>query len=267
MAKFPTLILKPGLDLSRTLRMFDFDQLTERAEAMERYVAHQAAAIMLEEVKGKIPNDPRYTSYRDALQLVQMGPPANPTFAVFAKEAKVDTIDSKTDLLYFKPLRGKKRTPELDVLIRHQPWTQETLPFEADPKIASMVIRRVSDREAKAVTDARQKDKPVWSAALSKLGIQRPPKKDAMPKGGAVQDMVYTALRLEFGLGGTKAVAHWRPAYRTTQQRIDKLFKGKEFAAVMMNWKNTKWKKWRNLSEPIVPSSTAGSSAFADKIT
>lgn len=247
----------------RTLKMFDHGFMELRAKAIQRYLVHEAAKVMLEQVKAKIPEDKRYTSYRDALQLVQSGSPSDPSFGIRLNEAKSDVVEPTSSLIYFKT-KSKKRPPELDVLIKYQPWTQETLPFTADPKFAQMVIRKVSAREVSAVSKARDADKQKWQRELNQLGVRTDQKKGEPPKGEAVEDLVYTALRLEFGLGNTKAVAHWRPAARLMPALMSKRFEKGKFADALMNWKNTSWKKWRTLSEPQVPPSN--DSTFADKI-
>ena len=81
-------------------------------------------------------------------------------------------------------------------------------------------------------------------------------------------DLAYTALRLEYGLGGSRSVAHWRPALVATQQRVAALFESDDqLARAMLDWDFDGWKAWRNLSAPPVPGTDIDSfEEFQDKI-
>lgn len=261
---------RPSMSFNQTLEMIENHFLELRAKAIMREVTHMAAEMMLEEVQSKIPTGSQYTSYRDALHVVQSGAPSNPAFSVYAEATKAEQVQKDKDILYIKPAKKKgKIAPEVAILMKYQPWTQDTLPFTVQPKQGKLVIRTVSAREVTAVAKARAADQPKWSRELAEVGVQPDPAKAKVPENAkGLPDLAYTALRLEFGLGGTKAVAHWRPALQTVQQRVASVFKSGKFADALLNWDNDEWRSWKNLSAPLVSSSTvADFQGFEDKVS
>lgn len=258
---------KASMDFQQTLNLFEMHMVERRVSAIQKYLSYTAAQTMLEAVKGKIPDKPQFSNYRDALQVVQSGNPSNPSFTVFGESKKKQAADQKTDILLFKRINKRRPLPpEIQILMAYQPWTPDTLPFDVDTKFAQVIIRKTSAREAQAVRKARTDDKPRWQQALNKLGIQTISKKLDKPVEG-VEDVAYTALRLEYGLGGTAGVAHWRPAMKTVEQRVKSICKSNELVGALLDWRDNSWKTWANLSAPNVSSSSvASSTAFEDKL-
>lgn len=252
-----TFKFRPSMDMQQTLEMISNDFLRLRAEAIQRKITYDAATLMQEEVQNRIPRTAQYAAYRSALKIVQSGFASAPVFAIMADpaEAQSETVEGETDVLTFK-LRGSKRrrSPGAEILVQYQPWTLSTLPFVPDPKDATMVKRKVSKREVEAVAKAREDDRQKWLAALQSAGIRPDPPQSRIGKEvKATPDMTYLALRLEFGLGGSRAVAHWRPALGVVKERISKRFQadsGGEFSDAMLNWRDTQWRKWSKLSAP-----------------
>ena len=261
---------RPDMNLLQTILMFRGGFAPRRVAALERYMAYTAAQTMLKNVTAKIPQTPDYKAYRESLKVSQSGVPSSPIFSVDSVEPKAEEVEKDTDLLFFK-VKGKGRLdPGLKVLLEYQPWTQDTLPFTPPLNKAELKKRKVSKQTVIEVAQARAKDRPEWSRKLSEAGIRVDKSKAAtLPdKATAVPDLMYTALRLEFGLGGAKAVAHWRPALQTTQTQMVKLFEGSDLGRVLLGWKDSRWQKWRDLKADPTTATAAGSYAgFQSKIT
>lgn len=255
-----------NLNLSQTLDMMQNDIL-DRGNAVMRYISFNAAQTLLEEVTAKIPNLPEYDAYKRALKVVQSGSPENPVFSV-AGESQAQPVEAKKDIILFKPKKvGGRIDPIVAVLVANQPWTADTLPFQPPTKHATMQTRQVTADEVKRVEKARNTTRQTWERDLQKLGV-RPKPKAEMETMEATPDIMYTALRLEFGLGRTKAVAHWRPAVRTTLDRVNEMFASKKVSRAMTDWKFTEWRKWRTLgAETVSTSDLKGSAEFQSKVT
>jgi len=255
-SKGAKMITRPTMDLRMTMEMIDErNELPLRAAAIQRYLMYTAAQETLEAVVAKIPNKPEFSAYSKALRVVQSGLPKNPVFSVIA-EGKEEPVIVATDVLYFKPKKIRGRIdPVVGVLMQYQPWTTDTLPFEPPRKFADMVSRRVTRDEVNRVRKAREDSRSEWTQQLQKLGVQPKPKtEDEQAQTKAVADLTFMALRLEYGLGRTKAVAHWRPAIRSVKKRVEEMFASKKIASAMMNWKDNEWRKWRSLGADIVSS-------------
>lgn len=258
---------KPSMAYTQTANLFEFGLVELRAKALLKYLPHMAAQTMLEAVKAKIPNSAQYATYRNALRVVQSGNPSNPEYSIYGMLPKQKAAQ-EMDLLLFKLVRKRRKTPpEVSVLLTYQPWTQDTLPFDPDPKYVKTFLRKVSKREALAVRKARLADKPRWQKELTQAGVQAIPRKLDTPVNG-VEDLAYTALRLEYGLGGTQPSAHWRPALKTVEQRVKQLTKSDTLVRALLDWRNKEWRSWLDITEPVVPTSKLdGARAFEDKIS
>lgn len=264
MAK-PSVDIRIGPDMNARMTMDMIEQgfLQLRSEAVQRYVVYNAAKIMLEEVVSRIPTGADYASYRSSLRMVQSGV-VNPVFAVAAEPAKVEEVDGAHEVIYFKPKNARKPHPAVKLLMQYQPWTADTLPFKPPASIALTSKRKVSAREVDGLREKLLKSRPEWTKAFKAEGVKIAPP----AKTEASTDLAYTALRLEYGLGGSRSVAHWRPALVATQQRVAALFESDDqLARAMLDWDFDGWKAWRNLSAPAVPGTDIESfEEFQDKI-
>lgn len=187
------------------------EQLEERFRETGRALAHQSAVYVLEEVLARLPPG----TYKDSLEVVAVG---NDAFAVRAipKARKVAEVDAEATVLYVRPRsrRMLRLHPEIGVLAIHSPWTMDTLPFFPNRRHAKVVSRSVRREEVEAVAEDRKKDQRVWKAELERLGVRPEVKLVVPPKARVLPDVAFEALRIEFGLGGKKSRAHWRPALR-----------------------------------------------------
>jgi hypothetical protein len=114
---------------------------------------------------------------------------------------------------------------------------------------ARLVYRRVNEREVVAIEKARKKDQPLWKRALAKINKQDTSsnKQNKLPIGKArgVSDLMFTALRTEFGQGGTKALPHWRPAIRDLKNRgIRQMMKDRDFVKALTDPGFQSWLRW-----------------------
>jgi hypothetical protein len=257
-----TATAKPDKNTLAVLKMMR-KNLVERQNLLKRFIAHTAAQTMLDDVRSAIPSGPAYNTYKSALKLVQF-PTTEPVFAVTVEEARSEKTDSSRDILYFRERNtGRRLPPEVKILLQYQPWTADTLPFKPPEKNVEMRKRRVSEREVELVRQEIQKKRREWTGALNKAGVRIEPVVGAE----AVPDLTYTALRLEYGLGGSRAVAHWRPALVSVQQRVAQLFLDDSTGKALFDPEYTGWMKWRTLSEEFVPATVIESfGQFQDKI-
>lgn len=249
------MVFRPNMNLSQTILLFENHFVERRAKAIQRYVTHVAADALLKGTVSRIPMAPAYKTYRDALRLVQGGLPSEPIFAVVGEVAKSEIIEKATDIIYFKPRKKiGKMDKALSVLIQFQPWTQDTLPFTPTSDKATLMKRTVSKQDVIAIAKAREDDRPKWTSLLSEAGVQVKRQEAKIPSAAsALPDILYTAMRLEFGLGGAQAVAHWRPAYREAQELVKRVFFKPSMSEALLNWKDDQWMKWRDLSAERVP--------------
>jgi hypothetical protein len=257
---------KADFAFRQTMAMVMSGVLQERAEAIQRLVTHTAATVMLEEVQSKIPKGADYETYRSSLRLVQSGV-INPVFAVAAEAKRGQDVKPDRDVIYFKPTNPRRGvSPGVQILMRYQPWAVDAVPYDPPANEAKRYFRRVSKFEVEGTRRRNAEKRKEWEAAFTKAGVKFSPLKPD-PKIKASPDLSYTALRLEYGLGGSRSVAHWRPAIVATRQRVAALFTSEVVGRAMLDWTFDGWKTWRNLSATPVPATTVETfTAFQDKI-
>jgi hypothetical protein len=109
-------------------------------------------------------------------------------------------------------------------------WTPDTLPAEPPRKMASIVARRVSQREFDWAAAESAAKRPAMVDMLNALKIPVLVSKAEIRRRVEL-DMGFEVLRAEFGLGGVPGQAHWRPAIKKAVKR----FRGVGFAR-MTDW-------------------------------
>lgn len=227
-------------------------QWRERAEALQAQAPYVAAKATLEFMLGRLPKSPEWREYRESLRVVRVGRPSSRMFAVQSQGSrgrKDKVIDEETEVLYVRPKKRRlvRARPEVKVLAQHSPWTLKTLPFSPKPDEADIVVRKVTKREAKRVAELRTKEMPKWQADLQKTGVryQRPENPQALTDVKKMPDLAFSALRLEYGYGGVKAVPHWRPGLREAVRLIAKLFSRKsQYTEALLNPQARGWRRW-----------------------
>lgn len=226
----------------------------ERTARFRRVVPYLAAHFAREKILELLPKQDQWAPYRTALEVVGVtgAPRGSSIYAVRAssKRRRVKDVDIPRTVLYVQANKRLRRTkPEIVVLEKFSPWTIQTLPFTPKRSEALVISRKVSKREVTRIQKMRRRDRQVWQKALSKTG-RRETKKDNrldIPvKVQALPDIVFEALRLEFGLGGVKARPHWKPA---VQELVGSgiramLRQDKRFVYLFTKKNFTAWKRW-----------------------
>jgi len=245
----------------------------KRADAVLGYVAYLAADAALDQVKRKIPNSAEWKKYRNSLTLARVS--GLPAYCVYAavKSGKGKKVDPKEEILFIKPTRRSKRIPKrVKILQEFSPWTWETLPFMPSKRNAVIVTRRVRKKESDKIGEDRNADERSWRGKLLKAGIRATKadrKKIKIPrKAKVITDVAFEALRLEFGLGGMKPKAHWRPAImRLKSLMLKRIMSNKKVKAAMMDPSFTGWKGWPPRVKGTISASRAKSFvAFQKKV-
>lgn len=215
------------------------------AEAVRQIAEAVGTAVV-----GRIPTSSEWRSYRKSLQLVRVSS-RDPTFAIRAdpRGAVVEPVDADRTVLYVRrnaSYKGKKH-PEIDVLTKFNPWTAATLPLKPNGKEATLVSRRVTPREVRAIAKKRKADRIAWARELQRCGVKqrtRPSRDRVMKHATALPDLGFNALRLEFGYGGVTPTPHWRPSIYDVVSSAQKFLGTKAFRRALTDPKYRAWKQW-----------------------
>lgn len=216
------LSIEMNTDAHQTLKLVS--EWGERQKKLRAMVPYLSAEGLLVKVKELLPTKDEYRVYRNGLRLAQvMGTPGSePVFAIMVspKARRIRRVDVPRTVLYIRPRRRMRPPlPEIEILEKFNPWTLESMPFVPNRKDALVVSRKVSEREVQRVSQSRRADRSQWRKELVKCGIRddrlnRRLLRTEVRRLRAIPDVEFEALRMEFGLGGTKPVPHWRPAIR-----------------------------------------------------
>jgi len=101
----------------------------------------------------------------------------------------------------------------------------DTLPYEPNRREASILSRRVTEREAQPIESARRRELDDVKAELRDLGVQMRPKGKVLLSRRVSRDIAFEILRREFGYPPTPGVAHWRPAIHMLPKLSEREFK------------------------------------------
>lgn len=203
------------------------EQLPERVEAIVKTFPQMVAFDVLKLIQSAAPKD--IEGYPDMLkvkdlpgrqgwELTAILPPG------WASSQRLRSVDVKRTVLYVRPkVRGGVVVePATVVLERNNPWTMDTLPYEPDRFEASMLSRRVTEREARQIEMLRRQDLPMIRIELRGLGVQlRPPAKVLLSRR-VTRDIAFEVLRREFGIPPIPGRSHWKPAIRAVPNTITK---------------------------------------------
>lgn len=194
-------------------------QWGKRAERLKAYIPYLATEMVRKAVQARIPNKQTYAAYKQSLETAAIVgvSPGEFAYCVRARihSRRVRKIDVSKSLLYIRPRSKIGRVkPEILILEKYSPWTAAQLPFQPGKADAIVLTRKVNRRLVDQVSKKCARQRPRWRHALDKLGLHETKKKrlELPRKAKVLPDVVFEALRLEFGTGGTKARPHWRPA-------------------------------------------------------
>lgn len=202
----------------RKILQFFIPSLPARIEAVMRHFPHEMAKLYLEDLKttapGDIPGYPKMLKVRE-LKL----PGIKSTFGVvapgYAHSARLRGSDAKVTAIWVRPKTYQGEVdPGVVVLARHNPWTMDTLPYEPERRHASLVSRRVTEREVQAIMAKKKLGQETVKRDLAAVGIRKTARTHAVLLTRRVsRDIAFEVLRREFGLTQPH-VAHWRPALK-----------------------------------------------------
>lgn len=208
-------MLRLTLDAAKLQRLLkEQDQrVPATVQRLLQDVGTQAHAALL----ARSPKGDRWTRY---LQDIRLGHVSGMPYSVAvyhrSTATEVKEPDPKEAVVIVRPRKGLLRPVSEEVLVlkRFNPWTLDTLPFMPDRQVATLLYRRVGERKAQKVAQARRDDKVLWRAALDKIG-KRVVKKEKPPEPKIVVDVTYEVAKLEFGLGGARIEPAWGPMVRS----------------------------------------------------
>ena len=248
------------------------DELPKRAEAMQRYFVYQMAEHLHREVRARLPAGAEYSALRDSFEVVR-GNSAQPVYAVRSAPVAeaASKLDAKKTVIYVKAKRvGFTVSPDVAVLEAYSPWTLDTLPFSPPSREATLVHRKVSEREVDRVRKTRLREKPVWRRKLFEKGARQKGsvRKLDLSRTRSVPDTAFSSLNLEFGMG-TKSASHWRPALASIRHgsAAKDVTNSSPYRRALSDPKFRAWEQWKRLGETKVSlSELAKYEAFQDRL-
>jgi hypothetical protein len=205
----------PSFDLQKLLK-----EWPARGRAMRGFVSYLAAQSVYRDLLDRIPKKDEWKAYRMGLGVGEVvgADPVDKVFAVRVDlhHRKVKSLEVAKTIVYVKP-RRKLRRPRRDIALleANNPWTYETLPFTPSKGEALVINRKASKKEVERVTKEKKKALKGLTRDLSRIGRREVSRKNKMkitPRLKKVPDVVFAALKLEFGLGTEKGKPAWRPA-------------------------------------------------------
>jgi len=230
----------------------------KRAQAARNRFLVLAVSKIYETLIENIPND--HKDLRDSLQLSRITGLPDSFFGLVihsrVKWSKLDKSSVDSCVLYVsaKAKLSQRVPPEVRVLEEHSPWTVDTLPFQPDVKVATVVSRKVRSSTVDRVRANRKQDRGRWIRKLNKLGIRetRKDKRFSEHTTRAVSDLEFESVRLEFGLGGSRAIPHWRPAILKVNSRggVTAITRRREFMKAFLTPGFGRWKLWLKTVHP-----------------
>jgi hypothetical protein len=203
------------------------EELPERMCSLMEHYPLWIAQEFLKQVESRGPDDiPNYIS---KLKLMRFRhPKADHVFGIVlpgyehSKRLKID--DASRTVLYIGQKRRTRPDEGVAVLERYNPWTMDTLPYE--PAQATMMSRRVTERETNIIRERRLDDRDTVDDELRGLGITPNRSHPTLLSRKVSRDIVFEALRREYGVAGEPHQQHLRVSLSKIQREIEprKLF-------------------------------------------
>jgi len=109
----------------------------------------------------------------------------------------------------------------------------------------------VTEDEVDRVRKLRDEDKIKWRAELSRIGVRLDPATANLvpPKLDAVPDVAFSVLRMELGIGNTKAKPVWKPSVKESVKSTKKYFaRNPQLKRTMLD---PKFKGWLGASSKV----------------
>jgi hypothetical protein len=246
-------------------------QWHERIPNMQAQFTQDVAESARKQIRKRIPNKPEWKHYRRHLEVVEVkGQTEGETghaLRVPNKKAALSKKDVKKTVVYVRPRRGNVRVSEkILVLAQFSPWTMDTLPFTPPPGQATLVSRKVSAGEVKAVARLRNADRPKWQLAMAKAGHKKKKELDIKPgasKTNVLPDIAYQALREEF-----QGKSHWRPGIIKVRKEIPTMIKkDPKYTRALLDPDFKEWIDWpRKTKHRITRKDALKFNGFVDRL-
>lgn len=254
---------------------FFTDDLDKRMQAVKKMMVYIAAQELLTHLKDKIPDTDEYDDLRDSLTLSEI-PGKEPGYSVHAsmKHRKVRKVDQARTVLYVRAKRGLLNpTPErIKFLEDYGPWTTDTIPFWPSKKLAVVVQRQVTKREADQIAKMQDKQKSKTAMEMQRLGVKEQKKgglaSQRSRRNKAVPDTSFAALQLEYGGPGHRPVPAWRVGVGEVMRTGIKAAprKYKELKQTFTDPYSNKWKRWPKVKDKVKVREARGFAPFMKKL-
>jgi len=197
-------------------------------------------------VVSQLPEDKWGRAYRDAIQEREVATSLRPgqhAYALIAvpKAVKLEDEPNETTAVYVVQER-ETITVLGTLLVQHGPWTIDRLPREAKGvegvkyvhrKVTEDEVVRLRKRNDEILDEYRDNFK-VAGATYDK------DHQDDVEKPASIPDLLFTALRLEFGIK-MKRLAHWGFAYRLKEQTMKGMVRDPQWEKYLRDPNFTKW--------------------------
>lgn len=234
----------------RTLKLIS--QLNGRVASIEKQFPYEVAESLLASIE--VPDFDYSTEYRNALRIGKVVGGSKDIASMYAVYAEVKktrkVVASSTGLIYFiNKRRGLyTRNKISDILVKHSPWTLDTVPVLPKDRNIRTVIRIGTEKEVLYIRKQLQLSSSDWRKDLSNAGVRTFRRHDweLMRRLKIEPDLQFMAMRFEFGIGTKKGRSHWRPAVKYVKKAITtdrKFTKGLMLKALSDPGFN-RWKKW-----------------------
>lgn len=209
--------------------------LPKRMGVLRQVLARSIAEGVLADVRAKLASAQGDDNYGEALKLqAARGARGSTELAITlrAKAGAVAALPVDKVVVYIRRKAHAKPDAVLDILVRFSPWPLDTLPVVPASKAATIYHRRVTRDEVNRVRQQRRDDSSVWRVALQRAGARVEPMV-LDPATPVVPDMLFQALRLEFGSRDRTGMPVWRPALKTIDARLRRLSRGKRLREIL----------------------------------
>lgn len=235
-------------------RMALIKEWPERMEHVQPMVPYLAADYVHKYIRSKLPRGADYRAYRQGLEVAKVRGVGEGEVAyvvqVNMSSPLVRKIRPNQILLYVHAKKRATRTdPAVAILEKYNPWTVDSLPFTPDPKLGYVKTKKVRGTIVVKTTTARQRQRSAWSRELNNVGhrdIHKDRRLKIPKKVQILPAIALEAMKLEFGLGGSKQRPFWRLGVRhALQGGIQHALRNPKYLVFPLTKPSYKlWKKW-----------------------
>lgn len=221
------------------------DELPERIQAIIEKMPLWAAEEFLEQLMRRGPQD--IPNYLKKLRIHRFrDPKADHVFGVvlpgYEHSHKLTLDDVSQTIIYVTQRRKARPDRGVEVLERYNPWTMGTLPYDPG-RAAAITSRKVTEREVGLIRDRRTRDRSRVDPELRELGIEVSRSHPTLLSRKVSRDIVFEALRREFGVAGNPHQPHLRSSLRAVQNTaIPRLFRTRMMRYLSVSTEQ-RWKK------------------------